>query len=34
MLWFNFNLGLNFIFLLFLGMVMYDNDFEAMENKI
>ena len=25
MLWFNFILGLNFI-LLFLGMVMYDND--------
>ena len=34
MLWFNFILGLNFIFLLFLGMVMYDNEFETMENKI
>ena len=34
MLWFNFILGLNFIFLLFLGMVMYDNEFETMENEI
>ena len=24
----------NFIFLSFLGMVMYDNEFETMENKI
>ena len=34
MIWFKFILGLNFIFLLFLGMVMYDNEFETMENKI
>ena len=34
MLWFNFILGLNFIFLCFLGMVMYDNEFETKENKI
>ena len=34
MLWFKFILGLNFISLLFLGMVMYDNEFETMENKI
>ena len=34
MLWFNFILGLNFIFFLFLGMVIYDNDFETKENKI
>ena len=27
-------LGLNFIFLLFLGMAMYDNEFETTENKI
>ena len=27
-------LGLNFIFLLFFGMVMCDNEFETMENKI
>ena len=33
MLWFNFILGLNF-FLLFLGMVMYDNEFETKEYKI
>ena len=33
-LWFNFILGLNFVFLLFLGIVMYDNEFETMENKI
>ena len=26
MLWFNFILGLNFNFLLFLGMAMYDHD--------
>ena len=32
--WFKFILGLNFIFLLFLGMVMYDNDFKRMGNKI
>ena len=32
MLWFNFILGLNFISLLFLGMVM--NEFETKENKI
>ena len=33
MLWFNFILDLNF-FLLFLGMVMYDNEFETKEYKI
>ena len=33
MLWFNFILGLNFIFLLFLGMVMYGNEFKTMEIK-
>ena len=33
-LWFNFILGLNFIFFWFLGMVMYDNEFETKENKI
>ena len=27
-------LGLHFIFLLFLGMVMYHSEFETMENKI
>ena len=34
MLWFNFILGLNFFFLLFLGMVICDNEFETKENKI
>ena len=34
MLWFNFFLGLNFIFPLFWGMVMYDNEFEPKESKI
>ena len=35
MLWDKFTiLVLNFIFLSFLGMVMYDNEFETMENKI
>ena len=34
MLWFNFILALNFIFLCFGGMVMYDNKFETKENKI
>lgn len=34
MLWFKFIVGINFIFLLFLGMVMYDNTFETMENEI
>ena len=34
MLWFNFNLGLNFIFLCFEDMVMYDNAFESKENNI
>ena len=29
-----FILGLNFIFLCFWGMVMYDNEFETKENKI
>ena len=33
LLLFNSILGLNF-FLLFLGMVMYDNEFETKENKI
>ena len=32
MLCFNFILGLNFIFSLFPGMVMYDNDFKTKEN--
>ena len=34
MLWFKFILSLNFILLLLLGMVMCDNRFETMENKI
>ena len=34
MLSFKFILGVNFIFLLFLSMVMCDNEFETMENKI
>ena len=34
MLWFKFILDLNFIFLLFLIMVLYDNGFETMEIKI
>ena len=34
MLWDKFILCSNFIFLSFLGMVMYDNEFETMENKI
>ena len=35
MLWFNFILGLNFIFLCFWVwcIVMYDNKFETKENK-
>ena len=33
MLWFNFILGLNFIFIVF-GMVMYDNEIEPKGNKI
>ena len=33
MLWFNFILGLIFYFLLFLGMVMYDNEYKTNENK-
>ena len=33
MLWFNFVLGLNFIF-FFLGKEMYDNEFETNEKKI
>ena len=32
-LWFTFIFGSNFIFLLFLGVVMYHNEFEAKENK-
>ena len=31
---FKFILGLNFIFLLFSGMVMSDNKFETKQNKI
>ena len=31
--WFNFTPGVNF-FLLFLGTVMYHNQFETKENKI
>ena len=34
MLWFNFILGLNFISLLFLGMVIYDDMFKTKGNKI
>ena len=34
MLWFKFIHGLNITFLLLFGMVMYDNEFETMENKI
>lgn len=35
MLWFKFSLGLNFVFLLFFNMVMYDlNEFETMEYKM
>ena len=33
MLWFNFILGVNF-FLLFLGTVIYHNQFETKENEI
>ena len=31
---FNFVLGLNFYFPLFLGMVIYDSEFETKETKI
>ena len=34
MLWFNFILGLNFYFPLFLGEVMDNNEFKTKENKI
>ena len=34
LLWFEFILGLNFIFLLFLGIVMYDNEFETVEKNL
>ena len=34
MLWFNFILGSNFIFFLFLGIVMFDYEFETKEDKI
>ena len=34
MLWFNFILGFNYIFLIVSGMVMYDNEFETKENEI
>ena len=30
--WFNFILGLIFIFVLFLVMVMYDNEFKTKQN--
>ena len=34
-LWFNFNLGLNFICLsLFLGVIMYDNQIETNKKKL
>jgi len=33
-LWFNFIFGLNFIFPLFWGMVVNDNEFETKGNKI
>ena len=33
-LWFNFILGLIFFSFLFLGMVMFDNEFERRGNKI
>ena len=34
MLWFNFILGLNFISVLFLGMLMYSDEFETMKDQI
>ena len=34
LLWFKLIFGLNVIFLLFLGIVMSDNEFETMKNKI
>ena len=34
MLSFKFILGLSFMSLLFLGMALYDNEFETMENTI
>ena len=34
MLWFNFSLGLNFIFLYFVGIVKHNNEFETKEDKI
>ena len=33
MLWFNFIFGLNFIFFLFLGMVIYDNEGDKKQRK-
>ena len=33
LLWFNFIIGSNFMFLCFLGMAMYDNEFKTKENK-
>ena len=33
MLWFNFILCFNFYSLSFLGMVMYNNEFDTKENK-
>ena len=34
MLWFNFILGLKYYFPQFLGMILYENEFETKENKI
>ena len=34
MFWLKFTLGLNLMFLLFLGMVMYGYEIETKENKI
>ena len=34
MLWFNFVLALNFVFVCFSGMFMYGTNFETKENKI
>ena len=33
MLWFNFILGFNFYFSLFLYMVMYNNEYQTEKNK-
>ena len=34
MLWFNFILGLNYIFLCFWVMIVCDNEFDTKENKV